>query len=404
MVKRDIADSSKMKPLIKWAGGKSSEIKYVENIIPKFDRYIEPFFGGGALFFDLEPKKAVINDISDELMTFYKLLKDGESGKKFKTELYNYVHHWERIGVYMKEFGDDFLNLYKKYREDKIDYGQFKEEIETLFKKKVIPFNGLFREEFCVSRNGLLREIESNVLAKLKRTKEKVDVKKKFSDEGIKMNIESGFRSGFYIHFRDVMNEAKHGQRKGISREKEIANWYFVREFCYGGMFRFNDKGEFNVPYGGIAYNKKDFRKKVDYIFSDRVRAVLTRTRTENKDFQKLLNSLNLTEKDFVFLDPPYDTEFSEYEENPFTREDQNRLAKTLINLPAKWILIIKETDFIRGLYTSPEAKRKGVKVTKFDKAYTFNIRSRFVRKVHHLIIHNLNLSIAEQKKLFALF
>ena len=52
-----------MKPLIKWAGGKSSEIKHIERIIPEFNRYIEPFFGGGALFFDLEPKKAIINDI-----------------------------------------------------------------------------------------------------------------------------------------------------------------------------------------------------------------------------------------------------------------------------------------------------------------------------------------------------
>ncbi|KKL45072.1 hypothetical protein LCGC14_2359360, partial [marine sediment metagenome] len=62
-----------MKPLIKWAGGKSGEIKHIEKIIPKFDRYIEPFFGGGAVFFDLEPKEAVINDVSGELMTFYKL-------------------------------------------------------------------------------------------------------------------------------------------------------------------------------------------------------------------------------------------------------------------------------------------------------------------------------------------
>ena len=64
-----------MRPLIKWAGGKSSEIKYVEKIIPKHSRYIEPFFGGGALFFDLEPEKAVINDVSTELMMLRDLKK-----------------------------------------------------------------------------------------------------------------------------------------------------------------------------------------------------------------------------------------------------------------------------------------------------------------------------------------
>lgn len=391
-----------MKPLIKWAGGKSNEIKYVEKIIPKFDRYIEPFFGGGALFFDLEPKKAIINDISGELMTFYRLLKNGKSGELFKKELYKYVHHWERIDVYMKTFGNDFLNLYKKYREDKIDYEELKAEFDSLFKKKILKFNGLFKKDFCINRQGLLKEIESNLLAKFKRTKEKIDVKKKFTDKGIKDNIETGFRSGFYTHFRELMNEAKHKQVT-ISREKEIANWYFIREFCYGGMFRFSQKGEFNVPYGGIAYNTKDFRKKVDYIFSQEVRNLLDRTKTENKDFEKLLNSLKLNENDFVFLDPPYDTEFSEYEENPFTSQDQERLAKTLINLKAKWVLIIKETDFIRGLYTTKEAKNKKVRVGRFNKTYSFNIRSRFVRKIHHLVIHNLDVSTEEQKKLFAL-
>ena len=63
-----------MKPLIKWAGGKSSEIIHVEEMIPEFKKYIEPFFGGGALYFDLEPDNAVINDISDELISFYKMI------------------------------------------------------------------------------------------------------------------------------------------------------------------------------------------------------------------------------------------------------------------------------------------------------------------------------------------
>jgi len=61
-----------MKPLIKYRGGKSKEIPHIEKHIPQFSgRYIEPFFGGGALFFYLEPKKAIINDINSKLMAFY---------------------------------------------------------------------------------------------------------------------------------------------------------------------------------------------------------------------------------------------------------------------------------------------------------------------------------------------
>ncbi|MBF6652939.1 DNA methyltransferase [Flavobacterium columnare] len=65
-----------MKPLLKYRGGKSKEIPHLEKHIPQFDgRYIEPFFGGGALFFYLEPEKAIINDINSKLMAFYKGVK-----------------------------------------------------------------------------------------------------------------------------------------------------------------------------------------------------------------------------------------------------------------------------------------------------------------------------------------
>lgn len=61
-----------MKPLVKYRGGKSKEIPHLIKHIPKYSgRYIEPFFGGGALFFHLAPKQAIINDINSKLMSFY---------------------------------------------------------------------------------------------------------------------------------------------------------------------------------------------------------------------------------------------------------------------------------------------------------------------------------------------
>ena len=66
-----------MKPLVKYRGGKSKEIPYLIKHIPQYSgRYIEPFFGGGALFFHIEPKKAIINDINSKLISFYLGLKD----------------------------------------------------------------------------------------------------------------------------------------------------------------------------------------------------------------------------------------------------------------------------------------------------------------------------------------
>lgn len=61
-----------MKPILKYRGGKSKEIPLLTPYIPPYEgRYIEPFFGGGAMFFHLEPERAVINDINTSLMGFY---------------------------------------------------------------------------------------------------------------------------------------------------------------------------------------------------------------------------------------------------------------------------------------------------------------------------------------------
>lgn len=68
------ADST-IKPVLKWAGGKSQLIPYLEKKIPdNFNTYIEPFIGGAALFFFLRPKKAIISDNNPELVNLYQVI------------------------------------------------------------------------------------------------------------------------------------------------------------------------------------------------------------------------------------------------------------------------------------------------------------------------------------------
>ncbi len=62
-----------MKPMIKYRGGKSREIQNFQKYIPcEYDRFFEPFLGGGAVYFYLEPQEAVINDINLNVVNFYR--------------------------------------------------------------------------------------------------------------------------------------------------------------------------------------------------------------------------------------------------------------------------------------------------------------------------------------------
>jgi DNA adenine methylase len=76
-----------LKPLVKWSGGKSDEIKLFEKYFPtEYDIYLEPFIGGGSVYFNIVPKRAVINDVHHDLIDFYQNVKDGKS-----QEIYDFM-------------------------------------------------------------------------------------------------------------------------------------------------------------------------------------------------------------------------------------------------------------------------------------------------------------------------
>lgn len=64
-------------PVLKWVGGKRQLMSEIEVMLPKiYTTYYEPFVGGGAVLFELQPKKAIINDINGELINLYNVVKD----------------------------------------------------------------------------------------------------------------------------------------------------------------------------------------------------------------------------------------------------------------------------------------------------------------------------------------
>ena len=257
-----------LKPIFKWSGGKKDEIpKFLEHI-PKFTgTYLEPFIGGGAVFFHLNPKKAAISDMHKELVDFYQSIKNGDCDK-----IYNF----------MKSHPNKEEEYYK------------------------------------------VRDIEpKNVL-------------------------ENG------------------------------ARFYYLRKTCYRGMLRYNKKGKFNIPYGKYkTYNYENLKNK-DY------EKLLKNTDIYNESFEHIFKNYN-SKNNFMFLDPPYDSEFTDYGYCKFGKDEHKTLAKCFKETKIKCLMIIGKTPFIQELY-------KDYIVDEYDKKYRFKLHSGRVGNeinTKHLIIKN---------------
>lgn len=370
-----------LKPLIKWPGGKSGEISRFTSLIPDYDRYIEPFVGGGAVFFYLKPERAVINDCSEDLMEFYRLVK--EQDPRFRQILELYCQSFTGLKELCEQRYGDILELYRIYESALADGRKVKNLQLHLGLVSQIVCDPVVMTELVLDREDFLDQMLRMTEDKIVRTIQN-NQKKPLSGKDLKDNLITGFTSGFYMYFRSVFNEIAAG-RLVAGRQYRIANFYFIREYCYGSMFRYNQKGEFNIPYGGISYNSKDLKAKVDYMFGDGVKKLLGRTEICCQDFEAFLRERTLTERDFLFLDPPYDTDFSDYEGKEFDHEDHRRLADFLGETRARFLLVIKNTEYIYSLY-----QYRGFRILTFDNRYLYNMRSRNDRNAEHLLITNV--------------
>lgn len=125
-----------VKPVVKWVGGKRQLLDEIIPHIPKnITTYVEPFIGGGAVFFDLQPKKAIINDFNKELINVYNVIKNNPE------ELISLlVNH-------KKKNNEDYFYSIRELDRDEVRYGKMtniEKAARVLYLNKTC-YNGLFR-------------------------------------------------------------------------------------------------------------------------------------------------------------------------------------------------------------------------------------------------------------------
>lgn len=130
-------DSNLPQPFVKWAGGKSQLVDQLCRLLPRrYNRFYEPFVGGGALFFRLRPSKAVISDANYELINAYKVIKHN---------LNSLVAELDDIKAH--KLNSTLYETYRKMKPESLD--RAKRAARFIFLNKTC-YNGLYR----VNREG----------------------------------------------------------------------------------------------------------------------------------------------------------------------------------------------------------------------------------------------------------
>lgn len=268
-------------PVVKWVGGKR---QLLEDLIPLFPKrissYCEPFLGGGAVLFQLQPKVAYVNDINFELIQMYEVIRDhveelitALEGHPNKEEHFYFVRDWDR---------------------NKEQYSQF-------------------------------------------------------------------------------------------SKIEKAARIIYLNKTCYNGLFRVNQAGEFNTPFG--HYKKPNIVNAVTLRAVSRYfqKAQITFT---SIDYEAVLSQIQ--KGTFVYLDPPYDpvsdtANFTGYAKGGFGRSEQIRLREccdALNQRGIKFLLSNSATDFIKEQYHAYQ-----ITVVKAKRAINSNASGR--GHVDEVIIRN---------------
>ncbi len=128
----------KGKPFVKWAGGKRQVMSEIKKYLPEeYKVYYEPFVGGGAVFFELAPKKAVLNDYNKELMNVFECIKDEVKFEKMCNELNHHeANHSEEYYYEIRNKDRDKSKFNK--------LADHKRAARTIYLNKAC-FNGLYR-------------------------------------------------------------------------------------------------------------------------------------------------------------------------------------------------------------------------------------------------------------------
>ena len=268
-------------PVVKWVGGKRQLLDDLTPLFPKrVASYCEPFLGGGAVLFKLQPNIAYVNDINSELIQMYEVIRDNV-------------------------------------------------------------------DELIIALGELPNEAD---------------------------------------HFYSVRDwDRDKEQYRRLTKVQRAARIIYLNKTCYNGLFRVNNAGEFNTPYGHY--------KNPNIVNAPTLKAVSAyfqkaQVAFSSVDYAQVL--ANVAKGTFVYLDPPYDpvsdtANFTGYAKGGFDRSEQIRLRQCCDELNRrgiKFMLSNSATDFIKEQFAA-----YNITIVKAKRAINSNAAKR--GQVDEVVVRN---------------
>lgn len=358
-------------PLLKWPGGKEAELDEVLPLVPPGVAVVEPFAGGAALSLALPDRGWIWNDRSVDLMGFYARVQAGCPA--FFAALGALVAAWEALSPWVAGLAPPRVAALAAG-----DGAPFAAELGPLpFPEEGLPTG--FVADFDAALGPALADKARRALRLQAR-------RGPLSPEDAAGTLEAAVRGAWYTAVRAGWNARARGEpaaAPGALGPARAALFFVLRELCYASMFRHNAHGGFNVPYGGMSYNRKDLGAKLRRLRAPALVEALGRASLHSLDFDAFFDAVPLPDGALIFADPPYDSDFSTYDGAGFGADDHRRLAARLRALSRRHpvAVLVKRTPLMDELYGGG-----GFELRTFDKTYQWTIKARNDRRARHLL------------------
>ena len=360
-------------PFIKWPGGKSQELSAIAAAAPPLcGRLIDPFVGGGSVLLATPVEvPALANDACRDLIGLYVSAATGD--RVFREAVNALATTWQGLA----SLDDLYTELARAHLARSLE--QTAAAITRHSDALTAAVGPVGSRDLVTNFLSRVRTEVADKLDRMHRVERKAG--HVLETEDLLANIEGAVRACLYGRVRARYNAARRADSWAPTR---LADFLFLREFAYAAMFRFNAADEFNVPYGGITYNRKSLADKAGLLLGGPMLARIANTTFRCVDFEPFLEAAAPTAVDFLFVDPPYDSDFSAYDNRPFGNLDHRRLRDVLEQLPAGVMVVIGDSPATRALYRADRWH-----LTEAPKTYSWTIKSRNDRQATHLMITN---------------